>query len=286
MSYRAILVHLNDSRRARRLLAYAAEVARAFEARLIGLHVSTRLRAPALPTSLLHDDVLSALKFSIDEESDHLRSRFDEATNSQRFTGEYRTVTAERTEPATIVLARARAADLIIASQTDPQWTLSSLLDFPDRLAIESGRPLVVLPNEKQFSSLPTKVIIAWNQSREAARALFDALPLIKGAKYVELLTFDQPESEAHADLQMDQDHLPASAVAAALSDHGIKLTIATVKAPSVKVGEQICARAAEQQADLVVMGAYGHTRFREFVFGGATRHVLKNMPVPVLFSH
>lgn len=278
MSYRTILVHLNDSRRARRLLAYAAEVARAFEARLIGLHVSTRLRAPALPTSLLHDDVLSALKFSIDEESDHLRSRFDEATNSQRFkSGRNPRQSSWRGHERPISSSPVK----LTRNGHSRRFWISPIV-----LAIESGRPLVVLPNEKQFSSLPTKVIIAWNQSREAARALFDALPLIKGAKYVELLTFDQPESEAHADLQMDQDHLPASAVAAALSDHGIKLTIATVKAPSVKVGEQICARAAEQQADLVVMGAYGHTRFREFVFGGATRHVLKNMPVPVLFSH
>jgi nucleotide-binding universal stress UspA family protein len=286
VSYRTILTHLNDSRRARRLLDFAAELARAFEARVIGLHVSARLRLQAMASPLRHIDVLSSLKFTLDEEADHLRSIFENAASRQRFTGEFRCLTAERVNPSGIVLARARAADLIVASQTDPQWALSPLLDCSDDLAIGSGRPVIVVPNDRECVALPNKAIIAWNQSRESTRAIFDALPLLKGARAVELLTFDEVDKEGRADLQLDQEVLPASAVADVLMGHGIKSTIATVKAPGIKVGDEICARAAGERADLIVMGAYGHTRLRELVFGGATRHVLKHMPVPVLFSH
>jgi len=286
VSYRTILTHLNDSRRARRLLDYAAELARTFEARLIGLHVSARLRLQALPSPLRHIDVLSSLKFTLDEEADHLRSIFEDATGRHRFTSEFRYLTAERVNPSGIVLARAHAADLVVASQADPQWALSPLLDCSDDLAIGSGRPVIIVPNDKQCVAPPNKVIIAWNQSRESTRAMFDALPLLKGARAVELLTLDGLDKESRADLQLDQETLPASAVADILADHGVRPTIAIVKTQDIKVGEEICARAAGEGADLIVMGAYGHTRLRELVFGGATRHVLKHMPVPVLFSH
>jgi nucleotide-binding universal stress UspA family protein len=286
VSYRTILTHLNDSRRARRLLDFAAELARAFEARVIGLHVSARLRLQAMASPLRHIDVLSSLKFTLEEEADHLRSIFEDAASRQRFTGEFRCLTAERVNPSGIVLARAHAADLIVASQTDPQWALSPLLDCSDDLAIGSGRPVIIVPNDRECVALPNKVIIAWNQSRESTRAIFDALPLLKGARAVELLTFDEVDKEGRADLQLDQEVLPASAVADVLMGHGIKSTIATVKAPGVKVGDEICARATGERANLIVMGAYGHTRLRELVFGGTTRHVLKHMPVPVLFSH
>jgi nucleotide-binding universal stress UspA family protein len=273
---------MNDSRRVRRLLSYAAGVARAFDAHLIGLHVfpAPRLKPPVpLP---LGADVLASLKWSIDEEARHLKTVFSEISADERFVGEWRSVTAERVDPAKIVLTRARAADLLIASQADPQWDLSMLLDFPDRLAVESGRPVLVVPNERDVTALPKSVVIAWNESKEAARALFDALPLLKGAQHVEFVTV---EGGSHH-LNSREDILPASAAADALLRHGIRPTISTLKSNKSTAGEMICARASERKAELIVMGAYGHTRLREFVLGGATRHVLSHMCVPVLFSH
>ena len=286
MSYRTILVHMNDARRARRLLSHAAELARAFEAHLLGLHAfpAPRLKPPIpLPVGT---DVLGGLKWSIDEETQHLRSIFEELTTKQRFVGEWRSVTSERGDPAKIVIARAHAADLVIASQADPQWDFSVMLDFPGRLAIESGRPVLVVPNEGQVAALPSTVVIAWNQRREAARAVFDALPLLKGAKKVELLTIDDGSVPGEGSLEPKEAFLPASAVADALLRHGVRTTVSVLKATSNGAGQTICQHAAELKAELLVMGAYGHTRLHEFVFGGATRYVLKNMTIPVFFSH
>ena len=285
MSYRTILVHLNDSRRARQLLWHAAEIARTFEARLLGLHVSPQLHGRIVDPDYPHMP-LEALKFSRDEEADHLRAIFDEMTNSERFCSTFRSITAERSAPAPIVLARARAADLDITSQADSEWPLSALLDCSDRLVVESGRPVLIVPNVNERPVLPKTAIVAWNQSREATRAMFEALPLLKGARTVELLILQEPGTDGRGDIATDQATLPASAIAEALAAHGIKLIVTTLTASGISAGEQICARASEQNTDLVVMGAYGHSRLREFVFGGATHHVLANMMVPTLFSH
>ena len=229
---------------------------------------------------------MEGLTFSRDEETDHLRAIFEEVTNNQRLSGEFRVITAQHHSAQDIVVARARAADLVVASQADSDWRLSSLLDCSEQLAIECGRPVMIIPNAGKSRALPRKAIIAWNQSREATRAMYEAVPLLKGARTIELLTLDVPRiGEALTD-QAEEIVLPASAVAQSLAEHGIHLTITTLKATAASVGDQICARANEEQADLVVMGAYGHSRLREFVFGGATRHVLTHMPVPTLFSH
>ena len=286
VSYRTILVHLNDSRRARKLLRHAVEIARAFEARLIGLHVSPTFHGRVADPDYPHIPALEGLKFSRDEEADHLRAIFDEVTNSERFCSAFRSIAAELSAPAKIVLARARAADLVIASQADREWPLSALLDCSDRLAVESGRPVLIVPNASERPALPKTAIVAWNQSREATRAMFEALPLLKGARTVELLILQEPGTDGRLDIQTDQATLPASAIVEALAAHGIKLTVSALTAPGISAGEQICARASERHADLIVMGAYGHSRLREFVFGGATRHVLANMMVPTLFSH
>lgn len=275
MSYRTILVHLNDSRRARRLLHYAAEIARAFEARLVGLHVSPTFRGSALDAP-----AIDGLQFSRGEEADHLRSIFEEIVNKDRFQGEFRLLTADR--PLDIVAARAHAADLVIASQTDPKWGLSSVLDFPEHVAVVSGRPLLVVPNATEVWTLPKAAIIAWNQRRDATRAMYEALPLLKGARFVELLTID----EQHDSGALNREVLPLSAVAEALAAHGVKASAVTLRSSGPSIGCEICARAEKERVDLLVMGAYGHSRLRERVLGGATQHMLSHMIVPTFFSH
>lgn len=285
MSYRTILVHLNDSRRAARLLRHATEIARTCEARLLCLHVSPTFHGRVVDPAYPHTPAVEGLLFSADEEADYLRAVFEAATSQERF-ADFRVIRAERCDPGDVVVARARAADLVVASQSDRTWGLSALLDRSERLAIESGRPVLVVPNAGELVPLPRSALIAWNQTREATRALYEALPLLKLAGRVEVLTIDESGGAAVLDSHCDRRVVPLSAMAEVLVAHGVHTTIATLASSPVSIGHQICARAAEQNADLVVMGAYGHSRLREFVFGGATRHVLANMTVPTLFSH
>lgn len=278
MSYKTILMHLNHDQRAPRLLAAGVELARAFEAHLIGLHVfpAYRLRPP-IPIPIGRD-ILAGIVTQIHEERERIRSQFEAATSQQPFVAEWRSISSERTDPATIVMEHGHAADLVIASQSDPGWELSSILDFPQRLAIEAGRPVLVIPNARPLSRLPRSVTVAWKARREAARAVFDAMPLLTRADRVEVLTIDEGQG-------VREGRLPDTELAAALARHGAKVTVTELTTVGSSVGQEIQRRAAEQ-SELLVMGAYGHSRFRELAFGGVTRHILQDMTMPVLFSH
>jgi nucleotide-binding universal stress UspA family protein len=278
MSYKTILVHLNDERRARQLLEFAVDVARAFEAHLTGLHVFPAFHLTPPVRLPIGGEILGGIRAQIREETDRIRAIFEGMTAHQPIVAEWRSATSERREAALVVLEHARAADLVVASQTDPEWDLHRILDFPERLAIEGGRPVVVVPNNGRSTALPKRITVGWNGRREAARAVFDALPLLKRAEQVEVLTVARRDSRA--------DSLPDTEIASALARHGVKVNISNSDPGERTVGEEICARAREQGTDMLVMGAYGHSRFRELVFGGVTRYLSREMAVPVLFSH
>jgi nucleotide-binding universal stress UspA family protein len=276
MPYRTILIHFNHDKRARQLLDAGVQLAQGFDAHLIGMYVfpAYRLRPPIpLPFG---SDVLGNITAQIQEEADRIKSQFDEATAQHTFVSEWRSLTAERIDPAAIVMEHGRAADLIVASQTDPDWDLSSVLDFPERLAIEAGRPVLVIPNGYVFQALPKKVTVAWKNRREAARAAFDAMPLLQRAEEVQVLTVEEEER---------QEGSPGvTEIAATLNRHGVNVSVDIVPAAQTSAAEEIQRRT--EKSELLVMGAYGQSRFRELVFGGVTRHLLRNMTIPVLFSH
>jgi nucleotide-binding universal stress UspA family protein len=263
VSYKTILVHLNDERRAHQLLEFGVEVARAFEAHLIGLHVFPGYHVTPPVRIPIGTEILGGIKAQIREETDRIRAIFDEVTANKPIVTEWRSITSDRRDPASMVVDQARAADLVTASQTDPEWDLHATLDFPERLAIESGRPVVVVPNRGRFGELPKRIMVCWNGRREAARAVFDALPLLKHTEQAELLTVDDGDSR--------EGSLPDTEIAAALAHHGVKVNIAKRTASEPTVGEEIWSRAVDQGAGMLVMGAYGHSRFREFVLGGVT---------------
>jgi nucleotide-binding universal stress UspA family protein len=279
MSYKTILVHLNNERRAGPLLEFAGVLARQFGSHLFGLHVFPSFRlAPPVPLPF-GAEVAGTLRKEISDEIERIRTIFNQVTSKQPFVAEWRSITTEGMDVATVVLKHAMAADLIIASQADPEWSFSGILDCPDRLAIESGRPVIVVPDAGRFSRVPKIVVVAWNGRREAARAVFDAMPLLSLADVVHVLTVDEGGQ--------GQDQCSSETeIAATLVRHGVKATIVKCTAREVSTAEEIRIRAADQQADLLVMGAYGHSRLREFAFGGVTRALLEKMTVPVLFSH
>jgi len=121
-------------------------------------------------------------------------------------------------------------------------------------------------------------VLVAWNGSREATRAVHDALPLLRRAEKVTVLSID-PDEDA-------EPRLPGADVSLHLARHGVTAQAATIAGTDVAVGDLLLSYAADHDIDLIVMGAYGHTRLREVVLGGATRTLLRHMTVPVLMSH
>ena len=134
--------------------------------------------------------------------------------------------------------------------------------------------------------ALPQKVVLAWNQQREATRAIYDALPLIRGAGAIELFVIEEPGAKNKFDGYSDQTLGAPNDFVGGLAEHGVKPVIVTLKSSGKPIGQQICARAREHRADLLVMGAYGQSPVRELLMGGPTHHVLSNMSTPTLFSH
>jgi nucleotide-binding universal stress UspA family protein len=280
MPYKSILVHLNDGRRAPRLLEVAAGLAARHNAHLIGLSVlppvvAVRNAVPGRLDTLM----IEAHRDEHRQEIELISAAFDEAAANQSFASELRLDDAGRGTVADKVIEHAHAADLIIASQADPRWEGSDQLEAPERLIIESGRPVLMVPNAGGPADLGKRVVVAWNGRREAARAAFDALPLLKAAEYVNVIWVGPEEGEDAAD--------PSGAdLCAALARHGVKCEATKITGPHVGIGRTLFAQVANDRADLLVMGCYGHSRLREFVFGGASRHVLRHMSVPVLMSH
>lgn len=276
MSCKTILVHLNDSRRAETVLEPAAQLATRYNSHLIGLHVYAGLPASPIPmASAALGSIVAANRMN----NEGIAETFRRMTADQAFIAEWQLQKVSHVDLAQEVLGRGRTADLIVVGQTDPDWDLSPLLDFPERLALESGRPVLIIPFAGRFPRIGRRVVVAWKAGREAARATFDALPLLQGAESVHIL-----EIKVRADAESRLG--PDSSIGAALARHGIKPVVHTSIGPEISVGDEILSRVADLDADMLVMGAYGHSRFRELVFGGATRHIARHMTVPTLFSH
>jgi nucleotide-binding universal stress UspA family protein len=278
MPYKTILVHLNGKRRAEAVLGPAVHLARHNNAHLIGLHVYPNMPVP--PIDMVYgahppSSVVSGQR----EEAEAVGSAFVAATANQPFVAEARSLKVPHIELAGVVMDHGRAADLIVAGQADPGWDLSGLMDFPERLAVESGRPVLVVPYIGRYGEIGRNVVIAWKAGRESARAVFDALPILQAADKVHIL-----EVKERAD---DVGVMgPDTTIAASLSRHGIKPTVQTSVAADISIGNDILSRLSDLNADLLVMGAYGHSRMHELVFGGVTRHIFRHMTVPTLFSH
>ncbi|MBA3623067.1 MAG: universal stress protein [Methylibium sp.] len=171
---------------------------------------------------------------------------------------------------------RAFYADLMILGQRNPDDPAAGELpaDFVPSLLVDSGRPALVLPYAGAIAPIGRTALVAWKETREAARAMSAALPWLRRAEQVHVVCYDDEPAIA---LHSLEEYLTAQGVAATLHRAGPE---------QGSVGENLLSRAADLEADLLVMGCYGHSRAREWVLGGATRTVLRSMTVPVLMVH
>lgn len=280
MSYRTILVHLSDPRRAGRLLEVAVPMARKMSAHIVGLSIMP----PYVVVPAMDGGGTSATieehRFAYRDDAARMKEQFLAATSDLPIAGEWREADAAFGTVAGVILDHGRAADIIVASQSDPQWGSSNLFEDPERLIMEAGRPVLLVPNEGRCALPPKRVLAAFDGRREAARAMFDALPLLRQADDVVVLWIN-PEKAGPA-----AGDIPAAEICAALARHGIKAQGVDGHAVGGDVGMELLRQAKLDAADLLVMGCYGHSRLREFILGGASRHVLAHMNLPVLMSH
>jgi len=279
MSYKTILMHCNDQRRLARLLAPTIAFADRFQSHVIGLSVVPPISVITPGAVGAPPIVFDAHRERYQQENSAMRRQFEKATATKSFSAEWRDADAGSFPAVELVLEHARVSDLVVASQTDHEWPASRWLDVADLVAVGSGRPVLIVPNASQLSHIGSRVLVAWNGRREAARAVFDALPILKHAEATKVVWID-PQSDGEPERTLGQD------ICEALLRHGVRCDKTKRVTAQDGVGPTLMAEAETFGADLLVMGCYGHSRLREFVFGGATRYFLKNMSVPVLMSH
>jgi nucleotide-binding universal stress UspA family protein len=277
MSFKTILLHMSDRSRVGGLVDAATGLAGKSNAHLIGLFVMPALKA--FGSTSYGAGLVKGYLETIRTEAAAVKEAFETACRLRGFPFEWRLVQNDHGSIADAVINEGRTADLIIASQRDPDRNVGIVVDEPERLAIESGRPVLFIPHVGTYPAIGKRILVAWNGRREAARATFDALPLLQGASTVRILWIN-PQNEKSA------GDLPTAEIATTLARHGVKVEAASTVARDLDVANTLLSSAADVSADLLVMGAYGHSRIREFVLGGATRDILSQMTIPVLMSH
>jgi nucleotide-binding universal stress UspA family protein len=285
MSYKDIVVTVDATPSGRARLDLAAALAERFEAHLIGLYTSILM--PLAPTAdgyfdrfdrSLLDPLYREFSQKMAERERVAQSLFREVSGRRGLAAEWRISEGYPTENATL---HGRYVDLIVLGQSNPDDTEAALFQpHPDEVALAVGRPVLVVPYAGRFEDCGRRVLVAWDASRVATRAVNDAMPLLAAAETVTVLSVDPgDDGRAHGEV-------PGMDIAVHLARHGVKATVETTVSGGIGVGNALLSRASDSGADLLVMGAYGHTRIRELLLGGATRTVLESMTLPVLMSH
>jgi nucleotide-binding universal stress UspA family protein len=278
MRLKDLVVFVDGNSAAERRCDLAVRLARRHGAHLAGVHL--------MPLGAVHPHMRNA--------------RYDSIHRMLEESGKQRAADAERIFTTTLAragangewrLARvdyihhgivhARYADLAIVGQIDPDDHVMLVPELaPEEVMLTAGRPVLVVPYAGDFTRLGERVVVAWNASREAARAVNDAMPLLTMAQSVTVLSVNPQTSVAqHGDVA-------GADIAVHLARHGVKVTVETSHASELDVADVLLNRVADLGADLVVAGGYGRSRMRELILGGTTRDLLLHMTVPVFMSH
>ena len=273
MTYKTILVHVDERPRARERLELGLELSARCDAHLVALFA---LDTAHIPSYALAEAGPMMEQIELRRRKEAAAAAESEFRQTERRAGVKTEWRLSMDSALSAVSLSARYADLVLAGQPEPGDPLA--MAFAGELVLSLSRPVLFVPYAGRFPTTGKRVLVAWNGSREAARAVSDALPLLARADSVELVAFD-PRPGEHGEM-------PSADIALYLARHGVKATAARQSAPQIDIGAQILSRAADTGADLIVMGGYGHSRLRELVLGGVTRSMLEAMTVPVLMSH
>lgn len=279
MGYKTIIAVVDSPRTAEQVTRFGSALARQYGAHLIGLHAERLATVPIVAPMEIPDPVsVQALQDMAREETQQAESIFREHARKENVSYEWRSFVTGAGFNSQAIIDSARSVDLVIAVQTNPDQRSEHRADL-ETFLFESGRPVVMIPYVQKEPKPIKRVLIAWNGSREAARATFDALPLLKSADQVEIFSVDPVE------MGTQSADLAGSEIAATLARHGVRATIATDITNGVSAASVIENRLSDSSIDLLVMGAYNHSRLWEMLFGGVTRSVMESMTAPTLLS-
>jgi nucleotide-binding universal stress UspA family protein len=279
MTYRSMFVHVDDSAACAQRLAVAARLARAYNAELTGAYLVPTGSVTPFTSAVLPSDVVEERLRAAGDAQSAAEARFRAAATDAGVSSSVWHAPAG--DPVDAAVLHARYADLAIIGQPlrdEPTKGFSATV--ANAVLMSSGRPVLFVPFAGKFSQVGRRIMIAWKDSRESARAVADALPLLKDAEHVVAVAIAPDGTEGLTELLADKH------VDGFLRRHQVRAVIRRLRLPDIGSGEMLLSQAADLGVDLIVMGGYSRQPMVELLWGGVTRTMLSSMTVPVLMSH
>lgn len=276
MGYKTILSILDNQKTAQQISDFSLALAEQFGSHVIGLHCEAVAGIPMLAPMEMPDPVaVQAMQDMAEKETTRIAEIFSHASQRDGISTEWRSITTS-VGSSEFLIDSGRCADLLVVAQGESGFLSEGRAEMEAAL-FESGRPVLLVPYILKSPKPIKRVLIAWNGSREASRAAFDALPFLKQAEAVEIFSVID-------DGKADKE-ITGAEIATALARHGVNVSVIQQEKASLGPAYHIENRLADADIDLLVMGAYSHKRWWEVLFGGVTRTVLDSMTALTLLS-
>ena len=255
---------------------YAISVAAALDAHLTGIAFAYNPIVPVAATGYIPPEVIDTQQRESDEAAKAAIGRFSAAADRAGVAAEPTTLAASFAGAGDQFGRIARRFDLAIVGQSEDKGAVEELI--AESALFESGRPVIMVPYIQRAPLKLDRVMVCWDGSRPATRAIADAMPLLERAGLVEVVIVANERGKL--------DEIPGADMGQHLARHGLKVDVKRISEGSIDVADALLSHAADFSADFIVMGGYGHSRLREFVLGGVTHSILRSMTAPTLMSH
>jgi nucleotide-binding universal stress UspA family protein len=279
MAVKTVLAYLPDPASAPAVLQAVKQISSAHRSHVIGLHLAHEVLFYSDYPLEVPQDVIEKLEKNNEAITAQIKSLFQSQERPEGVSYEWSQATTSYLQGRDELTTLARSADLMVCAKAEPGGA-DLWIEFPEIVMMSSGRPILLVPSPLPTQQIGRNVIIAWNNTRESARAMFDAIDLMREAEKVRLVSFVDSDSQRRA----AKNSLDLAV--ATLVRHGIPAAGEVSYASKAETSESLMSSLIEEGCDLLVMGGYGHSQLREMIFGGVSRDLLRHIPVPTLISH
>ncbi len=279
MEFKNILVHLDHSSGCNNRLDIAFELARKFDAQLTGLFIVPDYVVPSYVEAQISVDLITDVTEKAVARAKDTLAGYQKLADESGASMEAHVVEGQ---VIPILREHTKYSDLLLLGQDQPDDPDNSSYGLADALLFEGACACVVVPHSGKLEAPGKRVLLTWNASRESARALREAMPFLTRAETVVVLS-SEPD-DGHSETARGHPH--ALELDRLLRSHGIEAISSGISDPDISTTDAIIGQAADMNADMIVMGAYGHARLREIILGGVTRDLLKQSAVPLFLAH
>jgi nucleotide-binding universal stress UspA family protein len=282
MALKDILVHLDSEAgtgAGERRQGFAISLAAAHDAHLTGLIFALEPTIPPMIMGEVPGSLLESQRERSIEAAQAAAAKFTDAANMAGIKSEVRIVNCTEAAAGPTLAVHGRTSDMVIVGQPEPDDVLAIRELLVEAALFESGRATLVVPYIGPAEAKLNRVLVAWDGRREASRAANESMPMLHNAQSVSVVIVGDDAPSAHGGE-------PGADLALHLARHGLKVDVKRIGSAGIDVGNALLSHASDSEADMLVMGGYGHSRFREFMFGGTTNSILESMTIPVLMAH